>query len=106
MGRLATLMLAVAVLAPSAAVARPQGSAQCRYMASQVDFFAMRIERAQELGDPMWEARLKGHRAALEKQLKDRCPGYGNGQAALAALRELMKLAAQGALTFFTFGAM
>ena len=61
-------MLAVAVLAPSAAVARPQGSAECRYLANQVEFFATRIERAKQLGDPMWEARLTGHRAALEKR--------------------------------------
>jgi hypothetical protein len=105
-GQLATLLVTVAMLAPSTAVARPQGSAECRYLTNQIDFFEMRIERAQQLGNEMWEVRLGNHLEDLERQREDRCPGYGDSQAAIQALRQLMSLAAQGALSFFTFGAL
>lgn len=106
MGRLATLMLTVAMLVPSAAPARPQGSSECRYLASQIAFFETRIERAQQLGNELWETRLTGHLEALEDRQKERCPGFTDREAAFAAFRQLMSLAAQGALSFFTFGAM
>lgn len=106
MGRLATVVLLIAMLAPSAALARPQGNSECRYLTSQIEFFDTRIERAKQLGNDLWETRLTTHRADLVKQRKDRCPGHGDREAAFQAFRELMSLAAQGALSFFTFGAM
>jgi hypothetical protein len=105
-GRLASVVLLIALLAPSAAIARPQGNSECRYLTSQINFFDTRIERAKQLRNDLWEARLTQHRQDLIDRRKERCPGHGNSQAAFEAFRELMSLAAQGALSFFTLGAM
>jgi hypothetical protein len=104
-GQLATLVLAIAVLAPSAVAARPQGSAECRYLESQISFFESRIERAKELRNELWEARLTEHLDGLEKRQAELCPGYSDSEQAMQALQRLIELAAQGALTFFTLGA-
>ena len=105
MRRLATLLLGLALLAPGLATARPQGSAECRYLSTQIEFFESRVERAKQLGNAVWEERLGNHLDGLEEQREDRCPGYGDGKAAYQALEQLIQLAAKGALTFFTMGA-
>lgn len=106
MRTLATLLLGLVLLAPGPARARPQGSAECRYLTTQIDFFEARVERAQQLGNDLWEERLGQHLQDLEQRRKDRCPGYGNGEEAYQALQRLIELAAKGAVTFFTMGAL
>ena len=106
MRHVATLFLGIALLAPAVAGARSTGSAECRYLSSKIEFFESRAERARQLGNELWEERLGNHLAMLEKRRAGRCPGYGDGAAAMQALERLIELAAKGALTFFTMGAL
>ena len=105
MRHLVTLLLGIALLSPVGATARPQGSSQCRYLTSQIEFFETRIERARDLRNGLWEDRLGHHLADLKQTRKDRCPGYDDSAAAAQAFQRLVELAARGALTFFTMGA-
>ena len=106
MRKLATLLLGLALLTPGLASARPVGSAQCRHLSSQIEFFQGRVERARKLRNDVWVERFGDHLAGLEKQRKDRCPGYGDSEEAYKILERLIQLAAKGAITFFTLGAL
>ena len=98
-------ILAIAFLGASSASAQPVGSAECRYLTTQIQFFEQRLERAEALGDDVWVDRMEAHVNRLSDRRADRCPGYGDGDAAAAAFAQLVSLAARGALTFFTLGA-
>lgn len=105
MRQVATLLLGIALLLPSGAAARPQGSAECRHLTTQIDFFAMRMGRARELGNELWEDRLEEHLRNLVERRAARCEGYSDTDQAWEALEKLVELAAKGAVTFFTLGA-
>jgi hypothetical protein len=105
MRHLVMLLLGIALLSPVGATARPQGSSECRYLTSQIEFFETRIERANELRNDLWKNRLGHHLAGLKETRKDRCPGYDDSAVAAQAFQRLVELAAKGALTFFTMGA-
>ena len=101
----ATLLLGIALLAPSLASAGGrQGSSECRDLTTQVDFFAARLERAEELGNELWQERLGRHLAELRERRSTRCPEYSDSAQAMKQLEELLALAAKGAATFFTMG--
>ncbi len=107
MRRLATLLLGIALLAPGLATARPVGSAECRHLTTQIEYFEGRVEHQKELdNNEVWEQRLDDHLAALEQNREDRCPGYSDTEEALRFLERLAALAAKGAVTFFTLGAL
>jgi hypothetical protein len=102
----ATLLLGLVIwLSPLGSEARPQGSSECRYLTSQIEFFEARVDRAQELRNALWEDRLESHLAGLKRQREDSCPGYSDSEVASQAFQRLLELAAKGALTFFTMGA-
>ena len=106
MRHVATLLLGLVLLTPCLASAgNGQGSSECRHLTAQVDFFSARLNRAQALDNPIWEARLGRHLNDLIERRATRCPEYGDGAQAMRQLQELMTLAAKGALTFFTMGA-
>jgi hypothetical protein len=92
------LGLLVAWLAPAAATAQAAGSAECRYLTS--------LERAEQLDNEVWQERIASHVERLSERRREQCPGYGDGDAARAAFTELVDLAARGALSFFTMGAL
>ncbi len=105
MRRLAMLLLGIALLTPGLASARQVGSAECRHLTNQIEYFKGRVEHQKELANnEVWEERLDNHLAALE-QREDRCPGYSDTEEALRFLERLATIAAKGAVTFFTLGA-
>ncbi len=107
MRRLATLLLGIALLTPGLATARPVGSAECRHLTTQIEYFEGRVAHQKALdNNELWEARLDDHLAALEQKREDRCPGYSDSEEALEFLGRLAQLAAKGAVTFFTLGAL
>jgi hypothetical protein len=106
MRHVATLLLGIALLAPAVpAVATPQGSAECRHLTNQINFFAIRLGRARELNNAVWEERLENHLDGLVETRAERCEGYSDSDQAWEALEKLVELAAKGAVTFFTLGA-
>jgi LPS sulfotransferase NodH len=92
-------------LAPAVAAAQP-GSAECRYLTQQIEHFEGRLERAGQLDNEVWQERLASHVDRLSERRRAQCPGYGDGEAARQAFTQLVDLAARGALSFFTMGAM
>jgi len=100
------LGLLVAWLVPAAATAQAAGSAECRYLTTQITHFEGRLERAEQLDNEVWQERMGSHIERLSERRREQCPGYGDGDAARAAFTELVDLAARGALSFFTMGAL
>jgi hypothetical protein len=101
----AKLLLGIALLAPGLASAEGgQGSAECRHLTNQIDFFETRLETAEQLGNQLWEERLAGHLDGLRERRATRCPEYSDSAQAMKQLEELLALAAKGAATFFTMG--
>lgn len=105
MRQLATSLLGLMLLLPAAASARAMSPDECRYLTTQIEFFQGRLDRAQKLGNDVWETRLSDHLDKLKAQREEGCPGYGGGAEAMKAFERLLELAAQGAVTFFTMGA-
>jgi hypothetical protein len=106
MRHVAAFLLGIALLLPSIAWSDPpQGSAECRHLTTQINFFAIRKGRAQELGNELWEERLDQHLQNLVERRAERCEGYSDSDQAWEALDKLVQIAAKGAVTFFTLGA-
>ena len=101
----ATLLLGIALLAPGLASAEGgRGSAECRHLTNQIDFFESRLETAEQMGNELWESRLTSHLDELRERRSTRCPEYSDSAQAMKQLEQLLALAAKGAATFFTMG--
>ncbi|MDH3520949.1 MAG: hypothetical protein OEM49_10885 [Myxococcales bacterium] len=99
--RLAALALLLLLLAPSGAAADEQ--ARCRYYEVQIAHFETMSKRADALENDEWVDRLDTHLSSL-KQSQKSCPGHSDSEVAARQMQELFKLAARGAVTFFTMG--
>lgn len=108
--RIRAIVAVAAILLPaSVAVAGP---AECERLARQIAHYEGMAERAEELGNPMWEDRTRDHIEVLEERAAAACPEYAADRRARAAAAEaarqfaqMMKFAGKAALTFFTMGA-
>lgn len=78
-------------------------AARCESIHLQIAHFEAQAKRADQLGSDLWEDRFRDHLAELKDERKS-CPGYSDAEIAAQQMRELMKLAAWGALKFFTMG--
>jgi hypothetical protein len=66
-------------------------------------------ERAEELGNEMWAKGMQEHVDLLRDRQSERCPDDAEESAAKAAMLaflNLLKVAGQAALSYFTFGAL
>lgn len=101
------LALAAAVMllwvVPAAAASR--NPAACMRIAHQLVHYDTMKQRAAALGNEMWMNRFKAHIADLEDQQAEICPDQAAANRTAQQLADLLKLAAQGALSFFTLGA-
>jgi hypothetical protein len=93
------------LLCASAAAAEPP---QCRNLNGRIAHYETMLDRAKAADSDLWESRLGTQIGYLKNQRKlFNCPDkVGALEIALKEARALLKLAAQGALTFFTMGAM
>jgi hypothetical protein len=102
---LAVAALAAGLFAPLAAQAA--GPAECSRLRRQIDHFQGMTDRAEKLGQPMWTERMSQHLARLKGRQKDRCPhDVPTDDSTAKALLQLLRVAGDAALTYFTFGAM
>jgi hypothetical protein len=100
--RIALVMIVTSLLlAPALASATSPG--RCRQLNHRIGHFEAMEQRADQLGNDIWKDRFHEHLASLKAERKT-CPGYSDSEVAAAQMRELLKLAAQGAITFFTMG--
>lgn len=114
------IVLAAMVLAPGVAAAQILSSeeagnpefrainahpAECSRLRRQIDHFRMMQRRAEVLDNELWADRMNGHLELLYGMQAARCPGDIPVDTAAEAWKQLIKLAAKGALTYFTMGA-
>ena len=99
------LAATLALLAPAPALAQTAHPAECRRIAHQLAHFEAMKERAETLDNEMWSGRFDRHIGDLEARQGRVCPDDSAALQAAQQMRDLLRLAAQGALTFFTFGA-
>jgi len=107
----AVLLASCLLLCASAAMAgSPTNQAlppQCHNLDMQIVHYQTLRARADAVNSTLWEQRLDAQIKALNDQRKVAgCPSNSTAAQMAAQLRELLRLAAQGALTFFTMGAM
>src|SRR5262245_20788161 len=106
---------AALLLLPGASIAStelPQqmGSpAECARPQKQIAHFEGMVERAEDLDNELWTERTQQHVDLLRERQRERCPDDAEDSAAKAALlafMNLLKVAGQAALSYFTFGAL
>lgn len=79
--------------------------AECARLRKQINQFTLMRDRAVSLGNEMWAERMNDHVDTLRGIQAARCPQDVPVDTAAVAFAELLKLAAKGAVTYFTFGA-
>lgn len=113
--RAVLLAFCVSLVALAAAAEPPRRQSlksdppMCHNLDMQMLHYQTLRARADAVNSDLWEQRLDAHLKNLQNQRKlAGCPSTASEAAAEAArqLKLLLELAAQGALTFFTMGAM
>jgi len=94
-----------------AATPQPGGAhpAECARLKRQIDHFEGMVERAEQQGSEVWATRTQQHVDLLRETQSQRCPDDAQDNAAkeaFIAFMNLLKVAGQAALSYFTFGAM
>jgi len=103
---LAVAALAVGLLVPLGAQA-VGGPAECNRLQRQIAHFQGMTDRAEALGNAMWSERMGEQLARLKGRQADRCPhDVPTDDSTARAFMQLLRVAGEVALTYFTFGAM
>ena len=98
---LGTALLALACWVPTpAAATNPEF---CARQARQIAHYSAMAERARERGNELWETRMEAQVERLENRARSRCPELFSDDAS-AAFVNLLRLAGQAAITYFTLG--
>ena len=79
--------------------------AECSRLRRQISQFTLMRDRAANLGNELWLERMSNQVDTLRGIQAARCPKDVPVDTAAVAFAELLKLAAKGAVTYFTFGA-
>jgi hypothetical protein len=102
---------ALVALAPSAARGDEFHGNECRRTEKQIAHYENVLVLAQDRGNDLWEDATRAHLDRLQTRFEQRCPEQAKADsiaraAARAAeeTRQLIKLAAQAAITYFTGG--
>jgi hypothetical protein len=106
----AALLLLPGVSLAATELPQPVGSpAECARLHRQIAHFEGMAERAENLDNELWAERTQEHVALLRDRQRERCPDDAEDSAAkeaFLAFMNLLKVAGQAALTYFTFGAL
>jgi hypothetical protein len=105
------ILLAIAVgwvlLAPISASALNPG--ECARLLKQIHHYKGMEDRAAQLGNEMWEDRMREHTDLLRERYDARCEGFAEDdrplRQAVADFARVLRIAAEGAAKFFTMGA-
>lgn len=79
--------------------------AECARLRRQIDHFYGMFQRAQAFENAMWEERMSQHLGTLLVMQEARCPNDVRVDETAEAFKQFLKLAAQAAIMYFTFGA-
>ena len=97
-----TLLVTLVLLAPCAALAGTP--VECARLRHQLAHFGAMLERSESMESEMWAYRFAGQIDVLEERQARVCPDDRASVVAMEQMRALLKLAAQGAITFFSGG--
>ena len=102
---LAMAAFSASLLAPlGASAASPS---ECHWLRGQIDHYQDMADRAQELDSALWSQRIGEHLELLKDTQRERCPqDVPSDDTAARAFMQLLRVAGEVALTYFTFGAM
>jgi hypothetical protein len=102
---LAVAAFAAGLLAPAGAGAA--GPAECARLRRQIDHFQGMTDRAEKLGNEMWTERMGQQVTLLRARQLERCPNdVPKDDGTAKAFMQLLRVAGQAALSYFTFGAL
>lgn len=106
--RAVLLAICLVVLAPAAhAGPADREPLQCQVFDRQIAQYEMMRARAAKLDSDLWKDRFDTQLARMKSfRLSQGCPDKSGAAEFARLIKELMKLAAQGAITFFTMGMM
>jgi len=79
--------------------------AECARLRRQIDHFTTMAGRAELLENELWSSRMQEHVTLLRAMQAARCPGDVPVDTTAEAFKQLLELAARGAIAYFTFGA-
>ena len=105
----ALLLLPGVALAATELPQKVGSPAECARLHKQIAHFEGMVERAEALDNELWAERTQQHVELLRGHQRERCPDDAQDSAAKAAFlafMNLLKVAGQVALTYFTFGAL
>ena len=103
---LAVAVLAAGLFAPLGAQA-VGGTVECARLRRQIAHFQGMTDRAVALENAMWSERMGEQVARLKGRQADRCPhDVPTDDSTARAFMQLLRVAGEAALTYFTFGAM
>ena len=89
-------------MAPGLALASPQ---ECGRLTRQIEHYEDMADRAEALGNPMWEDGMRAHIDRLNARRSATCRDYDDSaEKAMQLFNALVKIAASAAVTYFTFG--
>ena len=100
--------LALLMAGPATAVQKPNRG-QCRQLTKQIETHSHTVARAQSRGNAMWAGATQAHINRLDQRRMKLCPDLYSPSAraqALEKMKQLAKMAAQAAVSFFTLGGM
>ena len=102
--RIAVLIaLCAALLAPGLAVASPQ---ECGRLTRQIEHYQDMADRAEALGNQMWQEGMEAHLDRLKARRSAVCRDFDDSnERAMQLFAAFVRLAAKAAVTYFTFGA-
>jgi hypothetical protein len=102
---LAVVAIAIGLLAPVGAGAA--GPAECARLRRKIDHFQGMAERAEALDNELWSERMGQQVSLLRARQLERCPNdVPKDDSTAKAFMQLLRVAGQAALTYFTFGAL
>jgi hypothetical protein len=101
----ATVLGAVLVSAPALAQFNqaPHVRRECRILTRQIERYEKDVDRAQDRGNPRWEAAMEAQIDRLVERRAARCPGYPDPKAPYKMMAKWIDLAADLAWKYFTW---
>jgi hypothetical protein len=78
--------------------------AQCGRLTRQIEHFEDMSDRARQAGNQMWVDGMEGHLRLLKRERLNSCEAFAKEDQAIAAFGHFLKLAAEGAVSYFTGG--
>ena len=96
------LIASLVLLAPGLAGA--VSPAQCGRLTRQIEHYEDMTQRARQAGNQLWVDGMQNHLKLLKRERLSHCDAFAKEDQAMAAFGHFLKLAAKGAVSYFSGG--